>query len=208
MGLIPVAPENKYNTPNVGAPSTMARTMTPNPDAPGPGFNPFNPLSQENPLSWQTYFPKDVYDQGRSSSDMVNQAMSRGLEGSDYTSKTLNYGAGDKVNTNEQMPSQYGSPMEKALQARSSRQSEQQLANIRAQQGAAIPEMESNEARRAGNMIASIQQNKMQNFKEQYAYQVQRAQIYNQWLTAKSQATAGFLGSIFGTVGMIGAAAI
>lgn len=57
--------------------------------------------------------------------------------------------------------------------------------------------MESKQLARTGNMLGAEEVNKIQNFKEQLAYQQKRLELYNQWKAqvdaAKAQAIAGIL---------------
>lgn len=153
-------------------------------------------LSRDNPLPGQSYFDPSI-----EGSLIPEQAG----HDKNYFTDTLNYGLNTAgaatpgtVDSND--------PMVKALSGRYADQSQNSLQQMKGQNEASAPVMESSEAAKASQELAAVHQNEVQNFNAQYAFQMKRYNLMKQWQAAKSQAEAGLFGSIFGGLGAVGGA--
>lgn len=155
-------------------------------------------LSRENPLPGQNYFDKTI------DSDLIPQQQNRDFEG------ILNHGVGD---------SQLGGaggmgfgggddPMVKALTSRYDDQSKNAVKTITDKNAANAPAMKSGEQSTISQELSAERANDVQNFNAQYAYQLQRHNIYNEWLNANAQATSALQGAMFSGMGALGGAMI
>lgn len=180
MGINPTAPLTKINGDQYGY-------QNPNANQVGPNMG--GPMGKNNPLPGQNYY-------AGAASDLANEQAGRGTG---FYSDKMNYGVGDQP-----LQAQHSNdPMVQALQGQYSGQLDNQVNAIRHQNENAAVTAGSNEQSQAMNEKSQIYQNEVKNFNEQYAYEMKRQNLYNQWRRAKDQAEAGLYGAIFSGVGGI-----
>lgn len=147
-------------------------------------------LSKENPLPGQNYHPKEL-------EDLNYEQLGRG---EDFYSGHANEGVGEGMLS----PDHSKDPMVQALQGGYNGYDQQQKADAQAvkTRNELNATMQKSEAEgRAASQLSSQYQNEIQNFNEQYAYQIKRQAMLNQWHIAKQRAEAGIYGAIFSGVG-------
>lgn len=168
-------------------------------------------FGEDNALPGQRYYDPRV------DSELTNPQLERlGFNGKqyktgDYYSDFLNEGV-PKGGLDTQgaglSASEDNDPMGQAIRGKAQRDYSGKISNLKNTIEANRTLNASNELTRTGNILGAEEQLKIQNHKEQYAYQQQRIQMYNQWINAQQQAKAQFFGSIFGFAGTAGAVAL
>jgi hypothetical protein len=166
------------------------------------GFDPSKPLDPSNKLPWQRYFDPSVDE------NLTHPAINRGMEDG-YFEKQLNYGTGgDSGLGGGGLKGDESSPMSAAISQKYQDQYGNASASLKAQNKNQGDIRQSNELSRASNMLGSEDQLKMQNFKEQYAYQQKRYEAVKAWEQAKQQSQMQWLNMIIGGVSSIGGAVL
>ncbi len=166
-------------------------------------------LSEKNPLPWQQYFDDSITGESGLIKQQLNEAYSDvfagGLENPNgYLHKALEISDVGPL----QAEGGYQSPMAAAIAQKYQAQANDKLKAVRDAQKAEMPGKISKNLGRIANQIGTVQNLKMQNFKEQYAFQQKRQEIYNAWVQANNQAQAQFWGQVLGLGGTaIGVAA-
>lgn len=150
-----------------------------------------NELSESNPLPWQSYLPKEITDLG---SDIQSRANPQ----SQYQQAM----SGVNINPSMGATNVAPSPMSAAISRKYQRGLGNSLQSLMTNQQIQSQTNASNELNRAGNVFAKQYQLQVQNFKEQYAFQQQRMQMYQQWMAAQNAAKSNFFSSVLG--GMLG----
>lgn len=162
-------------------------------------------LSQDNPLQWQRYYSPAVLN------DIVGPALGRsgvfsGPQDENYFYKqdmqgvdqSLGKDIGASTNNGYQNS---GDPMSAAIAKKYQSDFSDKLRGIQGQQKINSISQQNQEAGRAGNMLGTMDKLALDNFREQYAYQEKRRQLFTQWQQAKDAATAGYIGQVIGGVG-------
>lgn len=152
-----------------------------------------NPLSRNNALPGQHYHPDEV-------NDLANEQLGRGT---DYYSSHLNYGVGDTG-----LIGGSDDPMLKALQGNYDSQVDDNTMGLKRRAEAKAPVMKAEADAKASSELSQTYQKEQQNFAEQYAFQLKRKAMYNQWVLAKKKAETDLLGAIFGGIGSVAGAVL
>lgn len=167
-------------------------------------------LSKSNPLPWQRYIDPSVSD------NLVNQQLGRVFGKSanafdvtnninpDGSYKTQPTNTGDYFNQSQLKgvdikggaPKSTGNAMLDAINNKYASQYANKYSALGTQSGIDKTKWQSNQLANTGAILGNVQANAMQNFKEQYAYQQQRQQLFNQWQNANEQAKGSFLSSL------------
>jgi len=177
---------NTFGSAN-GANSTVA--------LPGTDLN--SQLSQQNHLPGQNYFDPSV----NSSLIPAEQQKTAGYyQGALNQNVTPNSVSGpSSINSSD--------PMVQALSNRYNTQTQTAVNSITGQNNANAPVLASaNESAMEGQLGAEYN-NQVQNFAQQYAFEINRQTLYNNWQTAQNQAQSGLYGQIFGGIGKAGGTA-
>lgn len=176
-----------------------------------------NNLSQDNALPWQKYIDPSVSDtinqqldrvglfpnaQNNNSGRMTNldkaggmpQASPQGDYYNDSLGKNVNFGV-QKANT--------GNPMTDAIYNKYSQDYAPKYGALKTNFDIGKSSWQSGQLNKAGSELGAIQKNQMQNFAEQYQFQLQRQQLFKAW----KQNQQSVLGSILGGILKIGGAA-
>lgn len=190
MTTTPTADPNKVVNSGpliqTGAPTSMA------------GVNLSGALSKNNPLPGQNYFDPSV------DSRLIPEQQNRDFKG------LLNYGVGkdDVGGTGGAGFASGTDAMATALSNRYQGQAKTAIQSVTDKNAAtALTDASGNEAT-ISKELAAERSNDVQNFNAQYAYQVQRQNLYNQWQTAIQQQQSAIYGSIFGGIGKLGGAVV
>jgi hypothetical protein len=91
--------------------------------------------------------------------------------------------------------------MAAAINQKYSDESQHSLRGIVSQTKAQAPVMEGANNAHASAQLGAVYANQVQNFNQQYAFQMQRYNMYKQWETAKAQAENAIWGAIFNGAG-------
>ncbi len=149
-------------------------------------------LSRENPLPGQNYFdPK--------AEELASEQMGRGA---DFFTGNLNYGIGKPGLSADNSTD----PMVRALNQGWDSEYNTGAEATKTRNELTAPMRESEQKGRAAAQSGAMYQNEVQNFQEQYAFQLKRQAMLNQWKIAKARAEAGLYGAIFSGVGAAGGA--
>ena len=190
-------------TPPPGFPA-VSNPQAIDPSNPQPGAitgpNPDKTLGKSNPLPGQNYLPQNF-------SDLYNSQLTRTP---DWYASTLNYGVGQpNVPFNAEGSGQAGSndPMLAAIQGQAQRNYGNASRSLQVQNAAAAAPMASAEETVAAKEMGAEYANDVQNFNQQYQYELQRQNLFNEYNTAVNQTTAQVMGQIFQGVGALGMAA-
>lgn len=147
-------------------------------------------LSKENPLPGQNYFPDEI-------ANLNKEQLGRG---EDFYTDHQNYGVGEGMLA----PDNSQDPMVQALQGGYNGYDQQQKADaqaVKTRNELNAPMMKSEAEGKAAAQLGTQYQKEVQNFNEQYAYQLKRHAMLNQWKIAKARAQAGLYGAIFSGIG-------
>lgn len=172
----------------ISKPTTLTGTTGP--------ADPSATLGQNNALPGQSY-----YDPSVSQIEAGQQKLGANAEG------LLNYGL-DQPGAAVPATLKSNDPMVTALSQRYTTSNANNTASLKAGNAAQAPVTNSSEQGAAASEANQVYQNQVSNFNQQYAYEMQRQNLYSQWQLAQSQATAGILGSIFSGIGAVGGAII
>ena len=145
-------------------------------------------LSERNPLPWQTYLSKDAVNlagdiKGRAD-NITPDSLTRNIP------KSISLGASQTAQN----------PMASAIQRKYERDLGGKLQGLRTQTEVNAPLTQSNEMARAGDIYGKQRALQIQNFKEQYDFQMARQQQYAQWQAAQDNAKNAFLGNVLGGI--------
>lgn len=156
------------------------------------------PLNRENRLPGQEYFDTSVND------NLIPQQTGHNFEAQ------LGYGVGkdDLGGTGGAGFAAGNDPMAQALSARYEDQASNTVRGVLAGNKERGEVMQSGAENAVSHELAAERQNDVQNFNAQYAYQVQRQNLLNQYQSAKAQAEAGLYGAVFGGIASIGGAVL
>lgn len=165
-------------------------------------------LSKKNPLPWQRYIDPGV-------SDVVNSQLGRvyGTSDNAFDPNNINADGSYKeqptkqtdsytqniergVNFSGGTPKPTGNAMLDAINNKYANQFANKYAGLATNNKINKPVYQSSQLARTGSVLGNIQANEMANFKEQYAFQQQRQQMYNQWQQEQERAKGGFLSSL------------
>jgi hypothetical protein len=182
--------------------------------APIPGQVPVDPVDPESNPFAKTDFSKTLgRDNALPGQNYFDPAIDKTLipsqleRDSKFYSDTLNHGVGN--NDVPQPNTVHGDdPMTKALASRYEGQVNDSVRSVKTQNDVTSHAMASDNMSRVGSELGAEYQNEVQNFSEQYNFEMQRQNLYNQWKTAQSQATQGLFGAIFSGLGSVGGAVI
>ena len=181
------------------------------------GSNPYpnyetQALSPNNPLPWQTYMPTNVTD--------MAQQMQTNANTPGYFQGNLLHGVGSAVagggnsgpnasGAGGALGAGEGDAMGSAIARKYQNQAGAAIGNIAKQVNQNAPMMANAQTNQANQMTGTAQQIAMSNFQQQYAYQQQRATLFNQYQNQQTQANAAMWGSILqGSGTAAGAAAM
>lgn len=187
------------------APAQPAAVNMPDPSA-GPQPWLTQTLGPNNLLPWEQNFSPQVADIAKQKTDQVTGD----LNGNDTLRSTLfrNVGQGSFVGGPGARPGgsmlAAGSgpnPMSDAISRRSADQVNQQLQGMQTSYEANRPEMESKQLASAADIYAKQRQNQIQNFQEQWAFQMARQKAYTDHSNQQQEASDSFLGQAIGAVG-------
>lgn len=155
-------------------------------------------LSKTNPLPGQNYFDPSV------DTTLIPQQQGRDYEG------LLNHGVGhdDIGGTGGAGFAGGDDAMAKALGSRYEDQTKNAIKTVTDKNAATALTDESGNEATISHELAAERQNDVQNFNAQYAYQIQRQNLFNQWETAKQQAQSAVFGAVFGGLGKLGGAVL
>ncbi len=151
-------------------------------------------LGRDNPLPTQQYFPQ-------ATAGLIQDQMGRD---SSFYEKNLNHG----LDNTGLMLTGSTDPMAKALEGQFAGNVNTAKESLKTQNRLGAPLMASKEQTGAVGHEAERHQNEVQNFNEQFQYQVQRQNMYNQWKAQKDRQEASILGKIgeaalaIGTLGL------
>lgn len=149
-------------------------------------------LSRSNALPGQAYHPEGLYDLNR---DQINRD-------SNFFTERQNYGVGEGS-----LGADYtNDPMVQALNAGWDDTYNTAAQGIKTRNEMDSAAMESSQKTKAAEQAGAQYQNEVKNFQEQYAFQLRRHALLNQYKLAKKRAEAAAMGQIFGGVITVGAA--
>lgn len=149
-------------------------------------------LSRENPLPGQNYYDP-------SAEELTKDQMGRDAN---FFTENLNYGVGKGG-----LSADYSNdPMVQALQGGWETERNTSAEATKERNSLNAPMMESEQKGKAAAESGAMYQNEVQNFQEQYAYQMKRQAMLNQWKIAKARAEAGLYGAMFSGVAAVGGA--
>jgi hypothetical protein len=152
-------------------------------------------LSKENPLPGQNYHPEEM-------AQLNTEQLGRG---EDFYSGHLNEGVGEGMLATDHS----NDPMVQALQGGYNGYQSQQKEDseaVKTRNSLNAPMMKADADTKAAGQLGAQYQNEVSNFNEQYAYQMKRHAMLNQWKVAKARAEAGMYGAIFSGIGAAGGA--
>lgn len=153
-------------------------------------------LSEENPLPWQKYMPKQVdYIAG----DIYQRAMHGAIK-NDYSLENSYLGGIGGKYSNPSLLGGDGGPMSQAISRKYARDYSSKVKSIEDQFAAKKPGILSQQMGRATDIYNKQMQLRMQNFKEQYDYQVQRAKALADFNNMKAMLNAQTASGIFGFI--------
>lgn len=156
------------------------------------GFDPNKPLSKTNRLKGQNYFD-----------DSIREGLIKSQESRNYED-ILGHGLSDKGEFSLQqmaLPGEANDPMIKAITAQAEREMSPSLRRITAGVKDAAKMEEGAKQRRIADEEFAVYQNEVQNYMQQYEYQVRKYQMITAYTAAKEQAEAQLWGSIFSAYG-------
>ncbi len=153
-------------------------------------------LSQDNPLPGQHYFDKSI------DTTLIPQQADRDVKG------ILSYGLGEGPDLGGNAPLHGDDPMVKALGQRYQTQTDTALRGLKQNIDVNAPVNQAKQDTTTAGEMAAEYNNQVQNFQQQYAYQVQRYNMYNQYQTALNNASSSLIGAILGGIGSIGGAVV
>lgn len=159
-------------------------------------LNPSSTLSRNNPLPGQNYLPTGF-------SDLSNAKLG---ETSDWFSQQMNHGLGQPANNfSTTNTGQAGSsdPMVQAIQGMAAKNYGSSLTGLQNQNNQAATVANSNQETGAANLMGADYANQVQNFNQQYTYEIQRNNLYNQYITNLNNAQAGVIGSVLGGIAQV-----
>lgn len=161
-------------------------------------------IDQNNPLPWQKYVDSQT-------TNVPNQIMQdvTGVDGSRQTSfgdpsqwgkaetgRLLN-GVGNENLIHSQ------SPMSEAIAKKYQQRAQQSLNSLKTNIQADQPMRAAKQIEFAGRVNNSIEQNKLNNYKEAWSFQIQRDAAYKKWNDAKKAAEQQFLSTVLGIPFMV-----
>lgn len=150
------------------------------------------PLGPGNALPGQNYFSP-------STQGLISQQESQANPG--FYESTLNQGIGGNQGIAAPNTVNSSDPMAQALASRYGAQTQQAQQAIKTQNDVNAPVQASAEQSTVENELGAEYQNQVNNFNQQYQFEIQRQNLMNQWQTAQNQAQAGIFGSLFSGVG-------
>ena len=148
-------------------------------------------LSEQNALPWQRYLGTDI------SRDLPQQMINQGAT-PDYYLNTTNRNVNDKLSLPTVDPLGSKSPMMSAINKRYEKRFDDSMKSFRANQGYDASKYQADQLTDANKIMAAVEQNKMQNFKEQWDFQMQRYERYNAWKRAESEARSNVICQVLG----------
>lgn len=168
------------------------------------GFDPTKDLSKENHLPGQNYFDESI------DKELIPAQWGRDAN---YFGKTLNEGIDPKAGNGMGLiaPQGLGSANDPTIAAINN---QQQALTSTALRGITTRNQEqgkvdaANQQNTVAHEAAAEYQTEVANFQQQYAYQMQRYQLKQQYEQAQNQAQASLWGSVFGGIGKIGGAVL
>lgn len=157
------------------------------------------PLGSGNALPGQNYFSP-------STQGLISQQESQANPG--FFESTLNRGIGGNQGIAAPNTVNSSDPMAEALANRYGAQTQQAQQALTTQNDVNAPVQASAEQSTVENELGAEYQNQVNNFNQQYQFEIQRQQLLNQWQTAQNQAQAGIFGAIFSGIGALGGGAL
>ncbi len=161
-----------------------------------------NTQSRSNPLPWQTYLPDEIA--GPQNNNSLAASAYRNASDPNFANRPMAGVGSDRANVGG-VGDGLGShnPMSSAISKRYEAGLGNKLSAMQTKTEANAPVAQSNELARASSMWGQDQSIAMANFKEQYAYQQQRAQLYTQWRNAQTAAENAVWGSVIGGISSV-----
>ncbi len=173
------------------------------PDSPRvTGFDPSKPLSKDNRLPGQNYWDPSIENellpaQSKRDANHYTEAFNAGISQNELG-----------ISSPGGLPGDDSDPMVAAINKKQENDSESYLRGIttRNEHRATVEATENQNT--VAREAAAVYQNEVQNYQQQYAYQLERYRIHEQYKAAQSQAEATLWGSVFGGIGKVGGAAL
>ncbi len=166
------------------------------------GFDPSQTLSQSNPLPGQNYYDPQI-DKSLIPAQQGRTAETYGQQ--------FNYGINpDKgeISGFQGLPGSNSDPMVQAINNQAERQTAGALRGITTQNQQAGTMAAAHEQNIVGEEAGAEYHNQVQNFNQQYQYQMARYDLVSKYNTAKAGAQSALWGTVFGGLGkVIGAGA-
>jgi len=148
-------------------------------------------LSKDNALPGQAYHPKEV-------ADLNAEQLKRG---EDFYTDKQNYGIGEPALAQESS----NDPMVQALQGNYDKEYKQEAEGLKTRNSMNSTMMQASQRGEAASQLGTQRSNEIQNFNQQYAFQLKRKALYNAQIMAQDKADAAVIGTIFsGGLSLVG----
>ena len=167
-----------------------------------------NTLSESNKLPWQQYLDTSLANNldatGKNHNGLANQIWNRAQNGENEG--LLSHGVPTQASAIQlgNQPQGYNNPMNDAIAGKYNEKLTDTIRNQKQLQDMGAPMRQSEELARSSDIFGKQQAIQMQNFKEQYAFQQQRQQLFTQYVNAQNQAEGEVLGQILGSLPFVG----
>lgn len=154
-------------------------------------------LSEDNALPWQRYLGADI------SKDLPQEMINRGANPDYYVNATnRNMGSDYKLPGTDAISG--GSPLLGAINKRYQQRFDTAMDSQKATQKNDASKYQADQIGSANKLMTAVEQNRMQNFKEQWDFQMQRYNQYREWERSQNEARSKTIGTILGYLGPIG----